>query len=722
MTEVRINTPKLTLERLFSDPDLNGRPPIALKFSPDSQRVTWLQGSENDFEQLDLWAFDRNTGESRMLVAAESLGRADVVLSDQEKAMRERKRITQSGIVEYYWHPDSSALLFPLDGTLYLYRLADGKLIQLTPEDTFETDLRFSPDGRYLSFVRDQDLYALRLDDLHEIRLTQDGGGTISNGVAEFIAQEEMHRFEGYWWSPDSRHIAFTRVDEAPVQLTQRYEIDADRFSVYDQRYPFAGTPNAQVDLGIASLDGDSRLLAFDRAADAYLGRIDWTSESGALLIQVQSRNQQRLDLSRLDIASGDQSLLLTETSDTWINLDDNLRSLASGELVWGSERSGIRQLYLLDAAGHVIRQLTHGEGPVLEVKAIDEKKAMLYFEGLLDTPLERHLYRVPLGGDAPPSRLTRHDMSHQVALSPDCACYIDRYSSAEQPVAVDLLAETGDLLAAIGKGTLDADHPFTPFANTRGKVGFGELAAADGQMLHYRLIEPAGREPGQRYPVIITVYGGPGVQRVTNEWIPPWHQYMASRGYGLLQLDNRGSTNRGKRFEDPIYRTMGVAEVADQLRGVQMLGELDWVDIDRIGVFGHSYGGYMTLMLLMKSPGTFRCGVSVAPVTDWKLYDTHYTERYLGQPDENPQGYEQSSVFPWAHQLRDKLLLIHGMADDNVLFTHSTKLYKVLQDANIQFEIMNYPGAKHGLSGKKTNLHRYSLMDHFFDTNLKEP
>ena len=224
-----------------------------------------------------------------------------------------------------------------------------------------------------------------------------------------------------------------------------------------------------------------------------------------------------------------------------------------------------------------------------------------------------------------------------------------------------------------------------------------------------------------RRFPVIVTVYGGPGVQRVTNEWVPPWNHYMASRGYGLLQLDNRGSTNRGVAFEAPIYHAMGSVEVADQLTGVNFLKSLDWVDTDRLGVFGHSYGGYMTLMLLMKAPGVFRCGVSVAPVTDWRLYDTHYTERYLGDPASNPEVYEQSSVFPWTGKLRDRLLMIHGMADDNVLYTHSTRLYSVLQDAGVQFEMMAYPGAKHGIAGRQTNIHRYTLMDRFFDQYLKE-
>ena len=237
---------------------------------------------------------------------------------------------------------------------------------------------------------------------------------------------------------------------------------------------------------------------------------------------------------------------------------------------------------------------------------------------------------------------------------------------------------------------------------------------------MHYRLFKPEGTEqPDRKFPVIVVVYGGPGVQRVQNEWIPPWYHYMTQRGYGILQLDNRGTANRGVAFESLIYRQLGDVEVQDQLTGVAYLKSLPWVDSSRLGVFGHSYGGYMTLMLMMKSPDTFRAGISVAPVTDWQLYDTHYTERFLGSPVDNPEGYAASNVFPYISSLSGQLLVIHGMADDNVLFTNSTKLYKALQDENLPFEIMNYPGAKHGLTGRKVNLHRYSLMDRFFDQHL---
>ena len=714
-------TNQLSLQRIYGDPAIDGETPIQLRFSPDGKLVTYLKSAAENFEQLNLWAYDTTTNQAALLVDAATLVQ-NRVLSDAEKARRERQRITHSGIVEYHWSPTSEALLFPLEGNLYLYTPGDEtSLKQLTGSDTFETDIKFSPDGNYLSFVRDQNLFVIELSTGTETQLTTDGGGNISNGLAEFIAQEEMHRFEGYWWSPDSQQIAFTRVDESPVLLSQRYEIDADNFGVFDQRYPFTGTSNARVDLGVVSLnDGNTSWPDLARDPESYICRINWFKDSQHLAVQIQSRNQQLLELHKLHLPTNTSQVLITEQSDTWINLNNNFTALKDNAFIWGSERSGYNHLYLYDETGKLLHTITGGDWVVSDVKAVDAStdELKIYFSANKDTVLESQLYVADLATPGHYQRITEAGYHHTVSISQDRKYFIDRCSSALTPPAVLLRSISGELVEPLVSNELNQDHPFAPFKDNRGTVTFGELTAEDGQALHYRLIEPCNRNPGQTYPVIITVYGGPGVQRVTNEWIPAWHHYMAQRGYGLLQLDNRGSTNRGKAFEAPIYKQLGVAEVSDQLVGLQFLKQLDWVDENRIGVFGHSYGGYMTLMLMMKSD-SFKAGVSVAPVTDWGLYDTHYTERYLSHPEDNPHGYKASNVFPYAKDLSGKLLIIHGMADDNVLFTNSTKLYKVLQDENIQFDIMNYPGAKHGLAGRKTNLHRYSLMDRFFDNNL---
>lgn len=710
----------LTLKQIFGDPNLNGPAPVQLKLSPDGKRVSYLKAPEDNFEQLNLWVYNIESGQHELLVDANQLS-MERILSDAEKARRERLRITQSGIVEYYWSPQGDAILFPVAGNLFLFRLLknDEPLTQLTDDATYETDLRFSPDGSWIAFVRDQNLFTLNLTTLKTKQLTTEGGGLISCGLAEFIAQEEMHRYSGYWWSPDSARIAFTKVDESPVEVSQRYEIDADQFGVFDQRYPFAGKTNANVSVGIVELaTGNAKWLKSDIETETYLTRINWFRDSLHLAVQRQSRDQQTLELLRFNSTDLSCELLLTEKSDSWININDNFTALESDQFIWGSERSGFNHLYLYQTDGHLLQQLTAGDWMVAEVKAVTKTK--LFFDGFKDTPLEKHLYSIDRNSTDHPDRITQKGYSHHVSLSADGTVFVDRYSSASTPVAVNFCKVDGEVIEKLEANELKKGHPFFPHLGQRGAIRFGELEAEDGQSLHYRTIQPASNKLAVdgRSPVILTVYGGPGVQRVSNEWIPPWHHYMAAQGYGLLQLDNRGTANRGKAFEAPIYEKLGDIEVKDQLLGIDHLASCDWADMNRLGVFGHSYGGYMTLMLMMKSKH-FKAGVSVAPVTDWALYDTHYTERYLAHPDQNTAGYTGSSVFPYTHSLSGKVLIIHGMADDNVLFTNSTKLYKALQDQNADFDIMNYPGAKHGLSGRRVNVHRYSLMDRFFSQNL---
>jgi len=710
----------LTLQRIFSDPDLNGLTPLQLKLSPDSKQVSYLKASKDNFEELSLWVYDIKSDTHKQLVDARTFTN-NRTLSDTEKARRERLRITRTGIVEYHWSPSGHALLFPVEGNLFLYRLKDEQpLTQLTDETTYETDIRFSPNGESIAFVRSQNLFVLNLATLAVLQLTTEGKGLISCGLADFIAQEEMHRYNGYWWSPDSTCIAFTRVDEAPVEVSQRYEIDADQFGVFDQRYPFAGKPNVSVTVGVVSVgNGDLHWLDTSSTAETYITRVNWFRDNEHLAIQRQSRDQKTLELLRCHRDGSPFSTLITETSDSWTNLNDNFTALDNQQFIWGSERSGYNHLYLFTEDGKLLHQLSFGERVVSDIKAVTAEN--IYFEGFLDTPLERHLYCIDRKNPGKAAvRITTEGYSHSTSVSRDGSVFVDCFSSALQPPAVHLCSTEGLLLEKLEPNVLDKSHPFSPYLSTRGQVSFAELTAEDGQSLHYRVIKPSSNqlEVDGRSPVILTVYGGPGVQRVSNEWVPPWHHYMASQGYGLLQLDNRGTAHRGKAFESPIYRKMGDVEVLDQLVGIDHLCKSDWVDPNRLAVFGHSYGGYMTLMLMMKSR-KFKAGVCVAPVTDWRLYDTHYTERYLGHPVSNEAGYRDSSVFPYTESLTGKLLIIHGMADDNVLFTNSTKLYKALQDLNIDFDIMNYPGAKHGLSGRRVNIHRYSLMDRFFSQHV---
>lgn len=724
---------QLSIQRIFSEPDLNGAAPLALRFSPDGQRISYLKGSSDNFEQLDLWVYSIAEGHCTILVESGALLSNNRILSDQEKAKRERQRITSGGIVEYHWSPASDSIIFPVDGNLYHYDLLSGgnPIRHLSDDSTFETDIKFSPKGDYVSFVRDQNIHFIGLgkelgeEPVHR-QLTFDGAGTVSNGTAEFIAQEEMHRFSGYWWSPDQSQIAFIQTDESTVAVSQRYEIDADDFKVFDQRYPYAGSANALVRLGVASVEEESiRWLDLGGKDDIYIARVNWLPDSHTLAVQIQARDQQTLELYFYDTSNGERQLILREKSTTWINLHDDLRFLtAPPGFIWASERSGFKHLYLYAPDGALIRPLTSGNWAVNQIKGVDEQSSRIYFEGFRRSTTEKHLYSVALESPDPlPGQLTELAGWHDIEVSSDFCHYIDKYSNTVTPARVSLYAIDGDrpgnLVNDLEPNSLQQGHPYFPYQAQHAEVHFGTLQAADGQSLHFRITRPEPFNPDNRYPAIVLVYGGPGVQRVKNEWGSLWNQHMARHGYVLFELDNRGATNQGKAFEDPIYGELGKIEVADQLVGVQYLKSLPWVDGERLAVFGHSYGGYMTLMLMMKGAGIFKAGVAVAPVTDWRLYDTHYTERYLSHPDLNAAGYEKSSIFPYIHQLEGELLIMHGMADDNVLFSNSTKLFKALQDGNHKFEMMTYPGSKHGLSGRKVNIHRFETISRFLARTL---
>ena len=720
---ISVQAKPLSLERIFDDPSLSGKSPVQLKFSPDGSRVTYLQGKTDDYNRYDLWEYNLEDNTNRVLVDSAELFSGPENLSDEEKARRERQRIFGKGILEYTWSTDGKALLFPLNGDLYYYDLASAKSKKLTNTDAFETDARFSPKGNYVSFIREQNLYALALNSGKEIQLSQDGGGVIKNGMAEFVAQEEMSRMTGYWWSGDETKIAYTRVDESPVKEAIRNEIYADEVKLFNQRYPFTGTDNVKIQLGVVKLnDQHVDWVDLGKDEDIYIARAKWLKDSKTLSYQWQNRSQQTLELRFYDSESKKQKVALTENSDTWINLHFDLVFLKDKKhFVWASERDGFKHLYLYRTNGQLVRQITSGDWAVDSLKGIDEKKGIVYFAGRKDTPLESHLYSAPLFKKGDSKRITEEGQYHNVVLAKDNKTFIDTSSSVNKPKSAALRKVNGEFITWLEENKLDNSHPLTPYLSNLATPEYGTLKADDGQIMHYRLFKPTKMSAGKKHPVIVNVYGGPHAQRVTNSWRSKnlYFQYMAQQGYVIFQLDNRGSYNRGKKFEDAIYKNLGDVEVRDQIKGVEFLRTLDYVDAKRIGIYGHSYGGYMALMTMFKAGDYFNAGVSGAPVTDWALYDTHYTERYLGHPDTNAKGYEASAVFPYTDGLKGPLMIYHGMADDNVLFTHATKLFKQLQDSEKQFEMMTYPGSKHSLRGKQVQTHLHQTITNFFNRHF---
>ena len=732
---------------MFAAPDLSGASLRSPQISPDGRLVTYLRGSERDKDRLDLWAYDIKKGHHHLLVDSARLAPQEQAPSAEEEQRRERQRTSAlSGIVEYQFSPDSRYLLVPLAGDLYVYDLQAKPaeaVRRLTHTASYETDARFSPRGHYVSFIRDQNLIVYDLASGQEQAITHEGRGPVSFGMAEFIAQEEMARTTGYWWAPDERRIAFTRVDESPVPEVERFEIYADRTQVIKQRYPAAGSPNAIVQLFVTELEPPEAAadthppvqIDLGSNPDFYLARVSWFPDSSAIAVQREARDQKSLTLLRADPVSGATTELLKEQSETWVELNDNLTLLGqSHQLIWASSRSGLQHLYLYDWDGKLIRPLTQGEWQVTGdndtqgMRAVDEKRGLVYFTANKESPLERHLYSVSLTDPSVPiERITVDSGWHAVAMSGDARMFLDTFSTPDQPPSLTLRSATGASLADLVPNKVTRGHPYAPYMSDHLPTELGTLTAKDGQTLYYQIIKPRDLEPGHRYPVIVDVYGGPGNQLVRKAWgaYPRgnqgfFRQYLAQNGYVVFTLDNRGSGSRGVRFETALFHHLGSVEIQDQVTGVDFLKTLPYVDPARIGVFGWSYGGYMALMCMLQAPDVFAAGVSGAPVTDWRLYDTHYTERFMGTPQSDADGYTRSSVLNYAANLRGPLLIMHGMADDNVLFTHSTTLFKKLQDLNEPFEIMTYPGGKHGLlRHADMGRHAYMTVKRFFDRTL---
>ncbi len=726
---------KLTLKAITGDAPLSGPTLLKPQIAPDGSRVTFLRGRDSDRNRLDLWAFDVATGTSALLVDSSDVLPGEEVLSDEEKARRERQRTASlSGIVDYQWSPDGKTLLFPLGGELYLYDLGkSGKTAvrKLTTGKGFATDPKVSPKGGFVSFVRARNLWAIDLTTGEEVQLTTDGSDTIGNGVAEFVADEEMDRHTGYWWAPDDSAIAFARIDESKVPVQKRYEVYPDRTEVVEQRYPAAGDTNVAIRLAtIAPEPGAApRWIDLGKNPDIYLTRVDWRDPQ-RLTFQRQSRDQRTLELIEVELASGQQRTLVTETAKTWVPLHHNLRFLKDGRFLWSSERSGFEHLYIADEDGKRLTQLTRGDWPVDKMLAVDEANGLVYFSAGRDAagraaPRESQIHAVPLAGGKIRT-LSAEPGMHAASFAKNASVYVDSWSNARTPPQIALHRADGSLVAnLIDNDPSKPSHPYANYLAAHRPVEFGTLVAADGKTpLHYGVIKPANFDPAKKYPVMVYVYGGPAAQTATDSWPGRgdhfFNQYMAQQGYVVFTIDNRGTPRRGAAFGGALYAKQGTVEVDDQRKGVEWLRAQPWVDGARIGVHGWSNGGYMALMLLGKAADDYACGVAGAPVTDWALYDTHYTERYMDLPAANVDGYREASVFTHVAGIKpNALLLIHGMADDNVLFSNSTKLMSTLQKRATPFELMTYPGAKHGLRGADL-LHRYRLTEAFFARCLK--
>jgi dipeptidyl-peptidase 4 len=709
---------KLTIERIYASPPISGATPRLLKLSPNGRYASMLRPRTDDRERFDLWAMDTSTGQLRMLVDSARIGGGEI--SEAEKMRRERARVGGSkGIVEYEWAPDGRSVLAPVDGDLYLADVSTGSIRRLTNTRQTEIDAHVSEGGRFVSFVRNQNLFVTDLASGAERPLTREGKDAITCGTAEFVAQEEMDRRTGTWWAPGDARVAVECYDESKVQIVTRAAIGANGTKTYDQRYPAAGTPNVVVNLWV--IDPQSgRRVKVDLGADPdiYLARVNWSKNGRTLFVQRESRDQKRLDLLAVDPGTGGSHVLFTEAARTWLNLNDDFRSLSDGSLIWGSERTGFHHLYRW-LNGHWT-PITHGDWVMTGLVGVDEATHRIFFTGNKDGVLEQHVYSVDYLNPGEPQRLTEPGFWNSGEMDKNGTRLIVSRSSHDQPPQAYLADASGKRLAWIEQNKLDASHPYAPYLAAHRPTKFGTLKAADGTTLYWEMITPPLKKGG-KYPVFFEHYGGPGTgQQVSRAWASPMRDYWVSKGWIYFQIDNRGSYNRGKAFEDEIYHAMGTVEVEDQATAARWLQKQPYVDPKKIAISGWSYGGYMTLKMLEKAPDElFAAGVVGAPVTKWELYDTHYTERYLGNPTTDPRPYQSSDALADALKIKEPFLLLHGMSDDNVVFENSSMLADELQQAEHPFDMMFYVGQTHRIAGEGRQAHVQNTVERFLDEKV---
>jgi dipeptidyl-peptidase 4 len=715
-----MNRRPISVEDVATYPLPGMNAPTAVTFSSDDSLIAYLYSPEGSLTR-QLFAFDPNSGQVRPLLTPIDGGDAEESLSLEEKLQRERLRQHGLGVTQYAWGK-ANRLLLPLRGNLYVQDGPDTPLRLLVAGNGSPLlDARFSPDGQWVAFVQDAELYVVPVTDGVPRQLTRGARGTgKTHGLAEFIAQEEMHRYEGYWWSPDSQWLAFTEVDETHIPVYRIVHQGQDRTgdgAQEDHRYPFAGQANAKVRLAVVHRDGgEPTWLDLGDNEDIYLARVKWLP-NGRLTAQIQNRAQSQLDLVEFDITTGAKRTLLTESSDVWINLHDLFCPLKDGRFLWASERTGFMHLYLYSGDGEVERPLTEGDWLVTHIAAVDETAGFVYFLATADGPTETHLYAVPLAG-GPPRRITVEAGTHNVVIDHLKRCFVDIHHSAATPPVVTLRRlEDGAWLNTL---YMNGDPRLIDLPLPTPKIV--TLPSRDGETLYGAVFFPSPAFGSGPYPTIVSVYGGPHVQRVANSWLLTLNmraQYLAQQGFLVFILDNRGSARRGLAFEAWLKQRMGQIEVQDQVDGVRWLVEQGLTDPARVGIYGWSYGGYMAAMCLTQAPETFQVAIAGAPVTHYDGYDTHYTERYMGTPQDNPEGYAAGSVMAHVDKLQGKLLLVHGLIDENVHFRHTARLINALIRARKPYDLLLFPDERHSPRSLADRIYMEERICDYFKANL---
>jgi dipeptidyl-peptidase-4 len=703
---------KLSIEDTAAEPPLAGRPAAGVTWLAGGSRFSYVvrEGS-GDKEVSELWLEETASGKKKMVVSTRALA-----LPEEPAPEKNGKRVTAS-LEGYRWSPDGRAVLVTGGDDLWLYDAVASRIERLTRDRDKEEFPSFSPDGKRIAFVRKNDLFTIELDGRRETRLTRDGSEQIFNGRLDWVYEEELASRDGrgYEWSPDGRSIAYLRLDDAPIVRYPLVNYLAVPATAEWQPYPQAGQKNPVASFHVVGVDGVERGAVRPDGDGYVVPAFSWTTDSRSVCYRVLNRAQNREEVRLFTPAGSSSTTLFVEQAPDWVNVADPPRFLRDGRYVWKSERTGYAHLFIGRGTGGEPKPITRGDWLVDKIAGVDEGRSLVYFTATEENVRRRQIYRVSLDGSGF-SRLTSSRGQHSPELSPDGRFLLDTFSTVTQPPVLSLKDSAGREIRAVDRPESRLEEyelATTEEANVR---------ADDGARLEARLVKPADFDPSRKYPVVVFVYGGPHSQVVRDAWgaTTLLDHLLASRGFLVWSLDNRGAAGHGHAWEAPLFRDMGRHELADQLAGVRYLKTLPYVDGARIGIWGWSYGGYMTLYALTNAPDVWKCGIAGAPVTHWKFYDTIYTERYMRTPAENPDGYERSAPLSKAGEIRAPLLLIHGASDDNVHLQNTLAFIDALARARKRYELQIQPREKHGFRGTDSLTFRNQAIIRFFEEHLR--
>jgi dipeptidyl-peptidase-4 len=685
---------------------------------------TWLGDGEHYLESMKrgnstaLMRVNARTGEAapfldsaRMAVA---LGKIQGVSADEAKSLANQE--------SYKLNRAQTAVLLNVADDLVYYELNSDAATRLTTNAVEEAEEDFSPDGRWVSFVRGNDLYVVDVKTRAERRLTNTGNEKTLNGILDWVYEEELYgrgNRRGYWWSPDSARIAFLNTDERPVRNFPIVDHIPRQQLLEDTPYPLAGDPNPLVRLGVVeAASGEPRWVDASgyEPTDLLVVRVSWSPDSRRVVWQAQNREQTYLDLNAADPSTGRTTRLFRETTKAWVEaFDDNPRWLRDGSFIWRSERTGWSHLYGYAADGKLVRQITSGPWEVRGLDAVDESGGWVYFHGTEHSHISEHVYRVRLDG-AGLKRLSQAEGNHNPSFNPTATLFIDKWSDVNTPTQTRLFGSDGAQVRVIEENRVAALGQYK-----LGKAELMRVKTRDGFELEALMIKPPDFDPSKKYPVLEYTYSGPHAPQVKNSWggsTYMWHQMLAQKGYIVWYLDNRTASGKGAESAWASYKNFGPLELRDLEDGVAYLKSLPYVDGSRIGIWGWSFGGYMTTYALTRSK-QWKMGIAGGTVADWANYDSIYTERYMLTPQNNPAGYKAGSPLAEAANLSGKILLIHGAIDNNVHMSNTIQLAYEFQKAGHQFDLMLYPKSRHGVTSPLLLKHMRQMMTDFITANL---